>query len=652
MRDVQSPDLFRRLRPVFGARIDALWVEYQTASVERKREIEGLLSLVAAKRFGIPSGEEVLVLDPPPAGVIGEGDYTLGNVLYPGLSAYPARVGRNELLRHVFILGPTGTGKSTFIIGLLQQLLRDGVPFMVFDFKRNYRCLLADPTGRSVVVFSVGRNSAPLALNALSPPSGVGAEEWVSALGDIISTAYLLMQGARNVLSEALLSVRRERGDDATLRDAHNLLAAELGATRAGSRRYGWLESSTRALDEVSKGGFGMALNTPGARLEELLGRPVVFELEGLGDDQRTFFCLLILQAVLLVRKQGGGAREALRHVLVFDESHNIFPKERLGELGVPSRLAREVREYGEAVIAATQQTDVSESLIANAGIKIVFRTDHPRDVTFAAGLMQVEPRFLARLRLGTGLCRLPVRYYSPFLFTFPEEPIKNVSVPDAIVHERWTASGFARPAPVAVPTEPVVGAKEHDLLVDINDHPISTITRRYERLSWNAKTGNTIKDNVIRNGLGVFSPVTTPTGLVKILSLTQDGEEYLERKGVLRERARHGGPEHEYWKAVVWERLERLGYAVQDEAPVGGGKTVDLHATRDASDVWVEVETGRSDIPANITKLASLAGRRVVVFTTLPLLRAHESAARDAIGPDALLLTTSDLDTLADALH
>ncbi|MGA8830670.1 MAG: DUF87 domain-containing protein, partial [Desulfomonilaceae bacterium] len=374
MRDVQSPDLFRRLRPVFGARIDALWVEYQTASVERKREIDGLLSLVAAKRFGIPSGEEVLVLDPPPAGVIGEGDYTLGNVLYPGLPAYPARVGRNELLRHVFILGPTGTGKSTFIIGLLQQLLLDGVPFMVFDFKRNYRCLLADPTGRSVVVFSVGRNSAPLALNALSPPSGVGAEEWVSALGDIISTAYLLMQGARNVLSEALLSVRRERGDGATLRDAHNLLAAELGATRAGSRRYGWLESSTRALDEVSKGGFGMALNTPGTRIEELLGRPVVFELEGLGDDQRTFFCLLILQAVLLVRKQGGGAREALRHVLVFDESHNIFPKERLGELGVPSRLAREVREYGEAVIAATQQTDVSESLIANAGIKIVFR--------------------------------------------------------------------------------------------------------------------------------------------------------------------------------------------------------------------------------------------------------------------------------------
>src|SRR3989442_4382838 len=37
--------------------------------------------------------------------------------------------------------------------------------------------------------------------------------------------------------------------------------------------------------------------------------------------------------------------REVLRHVLVFDEAHNVFPKDQWGQLGVPSKLAREVRE-------------------------------------------------------------------------------------------------------------------------------------------------------------------------------------------------------------------------------------------------------------------------------------------------------------------
>ncbi len=105
--------------------------------------------------------------------------------------------------------------------------------------------------------------------------------------------------------------------------------------------------------------------------------------------------------------------------------------------------------------------------------------------------------------------------------------------------------------------------------------------------------------------------------------------------------------PEHEYWKAVVGERLERLGYTVTEEAAIGGGKTVDLQATRREEEVWVEVETGRSDIPGNITKLSGLPGRKVMVFTTKTLLAEYETAAKEGLGPDVLLLNTSDLGRL-----
>ena len=624
------PDLFRRLRPLYGITVDKLWVEYQVADVERKREIEEVLTRLAVEKLGIGLGDEKIVLEPPPAGAIGDGDYFLGRVSYPGLDAYPWRIKRSELLRHLFLLGPTGTGKSTFVLGLLQQLLADSRNFMVFDFKRNYRCLLHAPEGifhaprgRRLVVFTVGRDIAPLALNALHPPNGVPFSEWAEALADIISTSYLLMQGARNVLKEALLQAYETHSEAATFSRAHELLTAELGKAKSGSRRYGWLESSARSLDELSKGGFGAALNAiHGMTIRSLLEIPVVFELQGLGDDQKRFFCLFLLQAVQFVRKNEHADREVFQHALVFDESHNVFPKDQYGEVGIASRLAREVREYGESIIAATQQSDVSESLIANAGFKIILRCDYPRDVQFASRLMQLDERYFPKLALGYGIARLPVKFFTPFLITFPEQVLKNEPVTDEEVRVRWTQSPLSaittvQPAQAAPPPVPVVVSEnEHALLLDIVEHPISYITKRYERLGWAPKTGNTVKDGLIAKKLTTFNAVPIPTGQVKILSLAPQGEAYLTAQGVKRPHCRRGGAAHEYWRYVVSERLRDLGFAVTPEYPVGGGKTIDLQGTKGNRIIYVEIETGRSDVENNIAKCRDLVGT-IIFFAT-----------------------------------
>jgi hypothetical protein len=375
--------------------------------------------------------------------------------------------------------------------------------------------------------------------------------------------------------------VRRGDARNARLVHAFALLNAELDATRAGSRRYGWLESSVRSLEELTKGAFGGALNATSATpVEDLLRYPVVFELHGFGEDQKRFFCLYFLQAILLLRKNGTTVREQLQHVLVFDEAHNVFPREKFGEPSVPARLARELREYGEAIISATQQADISESLIANSGFKFILRCDYPRDVQFAAAMLQIEPRWLPKLPLGHCIARVPVRFYSPFEFLYPDQPLKNAPTPDEMVHATWSTHALRSSAPVSPMP---VGDHEEELLRDVNALPISPITERYVRLGWNPKTGNTMKDRVIEKRLAVFEPVTTPTGVVKILSLTDSGRAFLVGKQVTVTRSRHGGVEHEYWKYRVRQHLERRGYTVEEEYAIGGGKTVDLHARRHA---------------------------------------------------------------------
>ena len=653
MMPERSPDLFRKLKPLYGKKIDVLWYEYQTADIERKREIESLLTLLAAKRLGMAVGEERLALEPPPAGVIGRGAYTVGAVSYPGLNGYEFRLSPEELLRHVFILGPTGTGKSTFILGLLQQLLLDERALMVFDFKRNYRCLLDAPGAEHLLVLTVGRNVAPLCVNALTPPPGVEFDEWAAGLADIISTSYLLMQGARNVLIEALVRAHQENGPHATFMDAYQLLEGELRATRPGSRRYGWLESSNRSLAELTKGAYGRALNAiNGKALPELLGRPIVFELQGLGDDQKRFFCLFMLYAVLQVRKHDTHTREVLQHLLVFDEAHNVFPKDQYGELGIPSRLAREVREYGEAIIAATQQADVADSLIANSGIKIILRTDWGKDVDIASKLLQIEPKWFPKLPLGTGIARLPTRFYTPFVFTFPPQPRKNMLVPDDAVQARFHQSGWeVVEAPMApTVTAMAVSEKERALLVDIATYPIAGITARYERLGWNPKTGNELKDRIINKGLATFEDVPTQNARIKILTLTPAGVKYLEAEGITVPSWRRGGAAHEYWRALIRQALERNGYAVEDEFPIGDGRAVDLHATKGTHEVFVEIETGKSDINANITKCLGLHGNLVFFFVTAELREVYREQL--AGHTNVLAITPTDVERLTDALQ
>jgi hypothetical protein len=629
------PDLFRRLKPLYGATMDYLWLEYQTADPKRRREIEELLLFVAVRRLGTRLGQERIVLDPPPKALVSRGAYTLGTVLYPGIEAYPLRVEKNDFLRHMFVLGPTGTGKSTFLLGLVLQLLADDVPCWIVDFKRNYRCLLGASAGREVVVYTVGRNLAPLRINCLRAPPGVLIAEWIEALADVMSAAYLLMQGARNILKDVFARVCDAHGPDATLLHAYRYLREDLRQTRLGSRRHGWMESAARTLEELSTGGFGMTLNAKDAVVfADLLDTFVVFEAQSLGDDQKRFFCLYALQYVLLLRKHGDARREALQHVLVFDESHHVFPKDQFGELSVPSRLAREVREYGEAIIAASQQTDVSDSLIANAGFKIVLRCDFPRDVDFASKMLQVDPHWVTKLPMGQAMVRIPIRYYQAFLLAFPQQPLKNVLVTDDQVAARHAEQGTRnQPRSSGVSSD-----KEELLLRDIALHPISGISERYARLTWNPKTGLAVTRRLLARRLVVFEEVSTATARIKILTLTIDGRAHLHDRGAVLPPRPKGGIAHEYWRHVLTQRLRRKGYTVHAEHAVGEGRAVDLYARKDTTAIYIEIETGESDIPSNIAKCRALAGTVLFFFTSRPLCAMHPVPGR------FLALTPEDL--------
>ena len=71
--------------------------------------------------------------------------------------------------------------------------------------------------------------------------------------------------------------------------------------------------------------------------------------------------------------------------------------------------------------------------------------------------------------------------------------------------------------------------------------------------------------------------------------------------------------------KTEAAKYFEKKGYDVNHEHPIKGNGAIDILATRGSRRVAVEVETGKSNIKANLEKIKDAGFDRVVFIVTSP---------------------------------
>ena len=70
------------------------------------------------------------------------GAYELGHVLNYEKVLHPFGIREDEFIQHMAIFGRSGAGKTNTVALLIKELVRHRKPFLIFDWKRNYRDLL------------------------------------------------------------------------------------------------------------------------------------------------------------------------------------------------------------------------------------------------------------------------------------------------------------------------------------------------------------------------------------------------------------------------------------------------------------------------------------------------------------------------------
>lgn len=654
-------DVFIRLKPMMGKKLDAIWREYIISDPKTQRLIENELRLKLAKNYKSSFEERIILLEPPENN-ISKGDYHLGDVFYGDKKVGSFGLKEDEIIQHTAIFGRSGSGKTNIAYLLILEFIRKRKPFLIFDWKRSYRDLLSLKQCRDLEIFTVGRNTWPFKFNPLIPPPGTPAEVWLKKLIEIINHVYVGRQGLATLLRKAIDKVYQDYGIYSGQFDQYPTfqdIGALLKQRKTKSRETSWMLTAQRAISEMCFGSFGEVLNTRSTdSFEKLLERNVVLELDALSDTDKTF---LIETMLLWVHHYRLGQRdkEKFKHAILIEEAHHILLKkkqEMSGQETITDIILRESREEGEAIILLDQLPSlISMPALANTYCTIAMNLKLRSDLNVISAAMNMnsaKTKHLGEIDVGWGIVKLQGRYPRPFLVKFPLLKIKKGSVSDDDVEkhgikkmplpeflkfgnrissdlfEKLSSHVSTGNKAISIPNKPskevstpsplsdklpVLGEKELEFLGDVYTYPYDKLSDRYLRLGHSWRSGNLLKNSLLSHNFIMLFPIKLPTGQIKLVELTDKGHKAICKQN--KKGNRPGGLEHEYWKHRVAEHYKSKGYKVKKEYPIGEGKTVDVAAVKNGEKIAIEVETGKSDAEGNIRKCLDYGFEKVVCF-------------------------------------
>jgi hypothetical protein len=541
-----------RLRPILGARMDQIYTAYLAEDADGREQIEHYLELLAAKHIPQSLGQEETELIPP-SEEQAQGEYPIGQVLYSGKHLYPFGLRENEWIQHMAILGRSGSGKTNIGFSILKILVQHDKPFLVFDWKRNYRDLLAWPEFHDVEVYTIGRNIAPLTFNPLIPPAGTDPKTWLKKLNEVIAHAYCLGNGVLYLLQQAVDAVYDEAGVYENLVQSWPTFKDVLTKARTmdtRGREAGWLSSTLRALSSLCFGGMGDLLNSSSNRsIDHILEGNVILELDGLSQADKTFFvqaCLLYLHH----KKMAENVRERFDRCILIEEAHHILSGQRTSLTGAESVMDttyREIREFGVSLVLLDQMpSKLSGFALANSYATICMSMSNRADINAMSGtlLLETGKDVLGTLEVGQAVVKLQGRIPRPFLISIPEFRIEKGRVTDEQIRDYMkdkvlqlgTEDGVSDGAvgEEQGPMEKADGGPGNTLeiafLKDVVDNPDSGVAARYKRLGLSGRQGQKMKTSLLEQGLIEEQLGTTPAGRLMTIRLSEQGTQLLSK--------------------------------------------------------------------------------------------------------------------------
>lgn len=408
------------------------------------RELAQMAGLPQKEVVGLRLKEEVeFGLNVPQVAEGAKTSVNLGTLVKSGSLAKGCDVllDGNQLDRHVFVAGVTGSGKTTTCQTLL---LSSNWPFLVIEpAKTEYRGLKNAENEKireqckDLLVFTLGDDTvAPFRLNPFELIPGESVTARVDMLMASITAAFDMEAAIPQLIERAIYDCFEECGwsvDDntnsrfedpfadgvfafPTLSDVLRMtekVVDEQGFDDRLKRDY--IGSIKARLQGLTLGAKGFMLDCPRSiDFMKLLDKKVVIELEPIPNAaQKSLIIGFVLTNLLqAVKRKYQTTNAKVNHITLIEEAHRLLSKPEPG--GSPSQkqaaetfadMLAEIRKYGESLVIADQiPGKLTPEVMKNTNTKIIhrlFAQDDKEAVGHTMGLEEDQAKFLSNLAVG-----------------------------------------------------------------------------------------------------------------------------------------------------------------------------------------------------------------------------------------------------------
>ncbi|MBN4081228.1 DUF87 domain-containing protein, partial [Caldithrix abyssi] len=275
-------ELLRKLEPVIGKRAKNLWyLNLFSKNAKEEKENKDLLRLLADKNAKISYHEKIRL--PPPEKEKLSGMYKIGQVIYPERDYGEFGLREDEFIKHILIVGMTGTGKSNLSFHILKELSKQKKPFIVFDWKKSYRDLMQLKEFKDLKVIRLADKKSMFRFNPLIPPENIEPKHWMAMLIDVMKHAFFIGHGVEYFFRKGIdylyeqYGIYEGRKTYPTFIDLESLLRKEY----VKGREILWMSAAKRVLASLTFSGLlGEVLNErKQGNIKELLNEKVVIEM-------------------------------------------------------------------------------------------------------------------------------------------------------------------------------------------------------------------------------------------------------------------------------------------------------------------------------------------------------------------------------------
>jgi len=382
----------------------------------------------------------------------------IGKNIHHGIET-PLTITKQERERHMYVIGGTGSGKTTMLTGMIEQDMQNGEGLAVIDPHGDLAddLLLRVPEERikDVIYFNPDDIDFPIGLNLLELPEGLDGKELerekdlitesvVSIFRKLFSNDDLSGHRIDYILRNTIHTALTQQ--DATLFTVYDLINDPVYRKKVvktledDNLKNFWRNEFAKAgsMQQVKLAGgitskIGRFLFSASARRiieqpqstinfdEVLSSRKILicnFSKGLLGEDTSELFGIMVLAKLQLAALKRARQNQADRadFYLYVDEFQNF---------ATPSfvQMLSEARKYRLFVTMAEQSTSQQDdqrmvnAILANAGIVVCFRTGNPADESTLLPIYSpfVEKGEVANLNSYNFYLKVhSVRYFSP----------------------------------------------------------------------------------------------------------------------------------------------------------------------------------------------------------------------------------------------